>query len=283
MSSEQSIPFIKMQGIGNDYVYIDEKVCSVSDPSALSIQLSNRHTGIGSDGLILIGPSESADARMQMWNADGSQAQMCGNGIRCVAKYLADSGQVSTNTFTIETLGGVKNIEVHRQGGDVKQVSVDMGLPGLDRADIPMVGPPGRVIEEELEQSGERWQITAVSMGNPHIVVFVDDPRSYPVESVGPILESHPSFPQRTNVHFAQIIHSQEIRMRAWERGSGETQACGTGACAVLVAGALTQRTERQAKIHLPGGELQIEWLPSGRIRMTGPAVEVFRGTFRPR
>ncbi|MDP7033799.1 MAG: diaminopimelate epimerase [Planctomycetota bacterium] len=277
------MPFIKMQGIGNDYVYIDEKVCSVSDPSALSIQLSNRHTGIGSDGLILIGPSESADARMQMWNADGSQAQMCGNGIRCVAKYLADSGQVSTNTFTIETLGGVKNIEVHRQGGDVKQVSVDMGLPGLDRADIPMVGPPGRVIEEELEQSGERWQITAVSMGNPHIVVFVDDPRSYPVESVGPILESHPSFPQRTNVHFAQIIHSQEIRMRAWERGSGETQACGTGACAVLVAGALTQRTERQAKIHLPGGELQIEWLPSGRIRMTGPAVEVFRGTFRPR
>ena len=206
-----------------------------------------------------------------------------GNGIRCVGKYLADAGKVEGDTLTVETADGIKTLIVHREGSRTTQVSVDMGAPRLAREEIPMLGPPGQVVDERIDHAAGTHAITAVSMGNPHVVIFVEDTAQAAVEQIGPALECHDHFPERTNVHFVEILSKGEIRQRSWERGSGETRACGTGACACVVAGVLTGRTSRSCLVHLPGGDLAIEWQKTASVQMTGPAVEVFRGVYAPR
>jgi diaminopimelate epimerase len=271
--------FTKMQGCGNDYVYVD---CFSQpfpkNPGALSRAMSDRHFGIGSDGLILICPSELADARMRMYNVDGSEAEMCGNGIRCVAKYLYDHGIVRKPTLRIETGRGVLVLDLDINGGVVRRVRVDMGEPILDAARIPTTLPGNPPANATLAVDGQTYSVTCISMGNPHCIQFVDDVDRSPVTTVGPQIERDAHFPQRTNVEFVQILSRGELRMRVWERGSGETWACGTGACAVAVASALTNRTDRRVLAHLRGGDLQLDWDSDGRIYMTGPAVEVFSG-----
>lgn len=272
------LPFTKMHGIGNDYVYIDGFRHRVPDPAALARRVSPRRTGIGSDGVILILPSETADCRMEMYNADGSRGEMCGNGIRCVAKYAWEHGLSAANPMRIETDAGVRVVNLHVEGGRVEAVTVDMGEPVLDGPRIP-VRAEGRVVEAPLEAAGREWRVTCVSMGNPHCVVFVDDPESLDLEAIGPAFEHHPFFPNRVNTEFVKVAAESEVVMRVWERGSGETAACGTGACAVVVAGVLTGRTGRRARVHLRGGDLDVEWREAdGHVYMTGPAVEVFRG-----
>lgn len=279
-----TIPFIKMEGAGNDYVYIDilpgrgVPLASLGNLPDLARALSDRHFGVGSDGLILIGPSERADARMQMFNADGSESEMCGNGIRCVARYLHDEKVVTGTRLTVETGSGVLDLAIELSHGEVAGVRVDMGAPRLERFDIPMRGVPGRVIDEPLELDGHRLHITAVSMGNPHCVVFVPSVDDAPVQTLGPLLETHPLFPERTNIEFVEVLDRGRVRQRTWERGSGETLACGTGASAVCVAGVLTDRTERVIENQLRGGKLHLEWRASGSVLMSGPAREVFRG-----
>ena len=272
--------FTKMQGIGNDYVYVDlfqEK--AVREPEALAVSVSDRHFGIGSDGLILIGPSERADARMRMFNADGSESEMCGNGVRCVAKYIYDHGIARKDRLTIETGRGVLTLDVFVKGEKVDRVRVDMGPPILRAAEIPTTLAGDPPVDQPLEVGGMTLRVTAVSVGNPHAVAFVDDVASFPLEAVGPLWERHAVFPKRVNAHIVQTLGRSEARMRTWERGSGITLACGTGACAVCVAGVLTGRTDRTVRIHLPGGELLLEWPhDSGSVFMTGPAVEVFSG-----
>jgi diaminopimelate epimerase len=272
--------FTKMQGIGNDYVYIstfDQK--GPADPVALAIKVSDRHFGIGSDGLILIGPSERADARMRMFNADGSESEMCGNGVRCVAKYVFDHGIATKPRVRIETGRGVLTLDIEAENGKARRVKVDMGAPILQGSDIPTTLPGDPPIEVPITVDGHSLRVTAVSMGNPHAIVFVDDVVSYPVEVVGAALERHPEFPRRVNAHFVEVLGPREVRMRTWERGSGITLACGTGACAVCVAGVLAGRTERKIVAHLPGGDLELDW-PSGEssVFMTGTAIEVFQG-----
>jgi diaminopimelate epimerase len=272
--------FTKMHGIGNDYVY----VCTFDqpppgDPRSIAIEVSDRHYGIGADGLILIEPSSKADARMRMFNADGSESEMCGNGVRCVAKYIHDHGIAPRDRVTIETGRGVLTLDLEIDHGKVKRVRVDMGPPILNAADIPTKLQGNPPINASIEIEGMRLKVTAVSMGNPHAVVYVDETAGYPVRELGPPLEHHPAFPKRVNVHFVQKISSKEVRMRTWERGSGETLACGTGACAVCVAGVLTGSTERKLLAHLSGGDLELEWPGEGAsVFMTGPAVEVFSG-----
>lgn len=274
-----SLPFIKMHGIGNDYVYVDCFENRVADPPALARRVSPRNTGIGSDGLILVAPSDSADCRMEMYNADGGRGEMCGNGIRCVAKYAYESGRASANPMRIETDAGIKHVELEIGGGRVRQVTVDMGEPILDGPRIP-VAAEGRVVDAELEVGGRPYRITCVSMGNPHCVVFVDDVRSLDLPVIGPQFEHHPFFPNRVNTEFVRVDGETSLTMRVWERGSGETAACGTGACAVLVAAVLNRRSGRAATVHLNGGDLHIDWRESdGHVLMTGPAEEVFRGT----
>jgi diaminopimelate epimerase len=272
--------FTKMHGIGNDYVYVstfDQK--GPADPAAMAVQVSDRHFGIGSDGLILIGPSERADARMRMFNADGSESEMCGNGVRCVAKYVFDHGIATKPRVRIETGRGILTLDIEAENGKARRVKVDMGVPILQGSDIPTTLAGDPPIEVPITVAGHGLRVTAVSMGNPHAVVFVDDVVSYPVEAVGAALERHPAFPRRVNAHFVELIGPSEVRMRTWERGSGITLACGTGACAVCVAGVLTRHTERKIVAHLPGGDLELEW-PSDEssVLMTGPAVEVFHG-----
>lgn len=276
--------FTKMQGAGNDYVYIDGFTEQVADPAALARQVSNRNFGIGSDGLILILPSTCADVRMRMFNADGSEAEMCGNGIRCVAKYAYDHGLVRQRDMTVETGSGVLALQLFtNEHGRVERVRVAMGEPGLTRASLPMTGPAAEhAIAVPLEVAGYQLALTCVSMGNPHAVVYVDDVERFPVTSVGPLIERHDWFPQRTNVEFVQVLNPQEVIQRTWERGAGETLACGTGAAAVTVAGVLTGRTGRSIINHLRGGDLQMEWPEGGQVLMTGPAVEVFSGVFDP-
>lgn len=272
--------FTKMHGLGNDYVYVslfDQKV--PTDLPALARAVSDRHRGIGSDGLILIGPSERADARMRMFNADGSESEMCGNGIRCVAKYVHDHGIASKDRVTIETGRGVLTLDLTMARGKVEQVRVDMGAPILDPAEIPTTLPGHPVVQAPVNVEGHDLRLTAVSMGNPHAVAFVGDVATFPVEALGPVLEHHPAFPMRVNVHFVQVLGSEEVRMRTWERGSGITMACGTGACAVCVAGVLAGRTGRSLLAHLPGGDLRLEWpADDASVFMTGPATEVFSG-----
>ena len=277
--------FTKMQGAGNDYVYINGFEESLTDPAELAKKVSDRHFGIGSDGLILILPSQQADLKMRMFNADGSEAEMCGNGIRCVAKYAHDHGLVDRLAISVETGNGILPLQLFPgDSGLIDRVQVNMGVPRLTRADLPMTGPADeQVISVPLEVAGRQFEITCVSMGNPHCVIFVEDVENFPVHEIGSLIENHPWFPQRVNVEFVQFVSPVEVIQRTWERGAGETLSCGTGASAVAVAGVLTGRTERKISNHLRGGELQLEWLEGGAVMMTGPAVEVFSGEFDPK
>ncbi len=272
--------FTKMQGIGNDYIYVDcFRQPPPRDPGALSRAVSDRHFGVGSDGLILICPSTKADARMVMFNADGSEGEMCGNGLRCVAKYVYDHGLARKPELTIETGRGVLTLELQIQEGKVQQARVDMGEPILEAARIPTTLPGDPPVDVPLEVSDAALRVTCVSMGNPHCVAFVDTLTDALVHGVGPRVETHEVFPRKTNVEFAQVHGPEEVTMRVWERGSGETMACGTGACAVAVAGVLTGRTKRRITVHLKGGDLQLYWSESNNhVYKTGPAVEVFSG-----
>lgn len=277
--------FAKMHGAGNDYVYINGFETVVDDPAELARRVSNRHFGIGADGLILILPSEVADVRMRMFNPDGSEAEMCGNGVRCVAKYAYDHGLVDRKEITAETGAGILSLQLFADGRDrIGRVRVNMGSPRLTRAEIPMTGPPEeRVVDAELKVLGRTFRITCVSMGNPHCVIFVDDVAAFPIATYGPAIETHPLFPRRTNVEFVEVLSRSEIRQRTWERGAGETLACGTGASAVTVACVLNDLTGRSLLNHLSGGDLELEWSEDGGIYMTGPAVQVFEGVYDPR
>ena len=277
--------FTKMQGAGNDYVYVncfEEPIPRA--PAELARDVSDRHFGIGGDGLILICPSDVADARMQMFNADGSEAEMCGNGIRCLAKYVYDHGLSKRETLKIETGNGILTLDLELVDGLVDRVRVDMGEPILLSQKIPttLPGSPARdgnpVVNADLQLGEEQLKVTCVSMGNPHCVTFVDRLSDHWVLEVGPKVETDPHFPNRVNAEFVEVLSPTEIRMRVWERGSGETLACGTGACAVCVAGALTGRTGRKVLAHLPGGDLKLHWADDNHVYMTGPAVEVFSG-----
>ncbi len=271
--------FTKMQGIGNDYVYVNCFEETIENPSRVAQLVSDRHFGIGSDGLILICPSEMADCRMDMYNADGSQSQMCGNGVRCVGKYIHDKGLTSKTTVTVETLGGIKTLSLHLKNGTVEAVTVDMGAPILSPAEIPVAGEGSTFIDQPVTVAGQEVHVTAVSMGNPHAVVFVEDTDTLPLSEIGPAYENHPIFPERTNTEFIQVLDKQNLKMRVWERGSGETLACGTGACASLVAAVLTGKTGHEATLHLLGGNLNIRWdEQDGHVYMTGPAAFVFDG-----
>ena len=271
--------FTKMHGLGNDYVYVNGFEERVDDPIALARAVSDRHFGIGGDGLILILPSDKADCRMRMFNADGSEAQMCGNGIRCVAKYVYDHAIARRTSLSVETLAGVLDLDLFVAGGVVERVCVKMGEPRLQREQIPMRGAPGKVINEPLLVNGATFDVTAVSMGNPHCVVFVDAVGSFDVAHWGPLFEHHDAFPERVNTEFIQVDDRESFSMRVWERGSGETLACGTGAAAAAVACHLTGRTGRRVTGHLLGGPLELEWQASdNQVLMTGPAVEVFSG-----
>jgi diaminopimelate epimerase len=272
--------FTKMQGAGNDYVYVNCFEERVENPQQVAIKVANRNFGIGSDGLILILPSEKADVRMRMFNADGSESEMCGNGIRCVAKYAYDHGLVTKKEITAETGAGILTLRLFTDAGNrVDRVRVNMGVPRLTRAEIPMQGNGAeRVVAEPLNIMHTAFNITCVSMGNPHCVIFVDDVERFQVEKYGPLIENHDIFPRRTNVEFVRIISPGEVRQRTWERGAGETLACGTGASAVCVAAVLNGLTEKKIVNHLSGGDLELEWAEDGNVYMTGPAVEVFSG-----
>ena len=272
--------FTKMQGAGNDYVYVNCFEEKVEDPAAVAVKVSNRNFGIGSDGLILIMPSDKADVRMRMFNSDGSESEMCGNGIRCVAKYAYDHGIVAKKEITAETGAGILTLQLFT-GADCKvdKVRVNMGPPRLTKAEIPMVGQADeKVVNQPLNILHSTFNITCASMGNPHCVIFVDDVESFQVEKYGPLIENHELFPRRTNVEFVQIISRTEVRQRTWERGAGETLACGTGSSAVTAACVLNGLTDKKILNHLSGGDLEMEWAEDGNIYMTGPAVEVFSG-----
>ena len=277
--------FTKMQGIGNDYIYIDCFQEQVADPEEFARRASDRHFGVGSDGLILILPSQAADVRMRMFNADGSESEMCGNGIRCVAKYAYDHGLVRKTALQVETGNGVLDLQLFLgNDGLVAKVQVNMGLPIIQRAAIPMTGPATETaVLVPFVVAGHTLELTCVSMGNPHAVVYVDDVAAFPVTEIGPQIETSDWFPRRTNIEFVQIVSRTEVIQRTWERGAGETLACGTGASAVTVAGVLTGKTERKILNHLRGGELELEWLDDGPVLMTGPAVEVFSGEYEPK
>ena len=272
--------FTKMQGAGNDYVYVNCFVEQLDDPAAVAVKVSNRNFGIGSDGLILIMPSDQADVRMRMFNSDGSESEMCGNGIRCVAKYAYDHGIVTRKEISAETGAGILTLQlVTGADGKVEKVRVNMGPPRLTKAEIPMLGNPAdRVVNEPLNILHSTFNITCASMGNPHCVIFVDDVESFQVEKYGPLIENHELFPRRTNVEFVQVLSRTEVRQRTWERGAGETLACGTGSSAVTAACVLNGLTEKKILNHLSGGDLEMEWGDDGNIYMTGPAVEVFNG-----
>ncbi|MDR1169432.1 MAG: diaminopimelate epimerase [Prevotellaceae bacterium] len=275
------IKFVKMHGTGNDYVYIDCFEQKIDNPQELAIKLSDRHRGIGSDGLILIMPSTACDFRMRMFNADGSEAQMCGNGSRCVGKFVYDKGYTDKKTITLETLAGIKTLELFPVNGKVEKVKVDMGIPALNVEDIPVVWNEPQLISRVIDFGVERYAVTAVSMGNPHAVIFIDDIDSLDLETVGRKIENHPVFPERVNVEFVEILSPLHARMRVWERGSGETLACGTGACAAGVAGVLNGRLERKPTVSLLGGDLEIEWNEnSNHVYLTGEAVTVFEGVY---
>jgi diaminopimelate epimerase len=274
--------FTKMHGAGNDYVYVD---CFAEDPPAdipqLARKISHRHFGVGGDGLILIRPSDIADARMQMFNADGSESEMCGNGIRCVAKYVYDQGIAGKNSLQIETGAGVLDLRLDiGSDGKTEQVTVDMGAPILEAPEVPTtLLSNGNVVDHLVEFAGHQVSVTCVSMGNPHCVVFVDSASDEQVLGLGPKIENDSRFPNRTNVEFIEVISPTEVKQRTWERGSGETWACGTGASAVCVAGVLTGRTERKILNHLLGGDLVLEWNEAtDHVMMTGGATEVFQG-----
>jgi diaminopimelate epimerase len=273
------LPFTKMHGISNDYIYVNAFTIAVPNPPVVAQQVSDRRTGIGGDGLILICPSDKAHARMEMYNADGSRGDMCGNGIRCVGKYLYDHGIARINPLKIDTDAGVKTLYLEIKNDKVVRVMVDMGEPILDGPRIP-VAAPGQVINHLLEVEGKSYQVTCVSMGNPHCVTFVDAVEPLDLEKLGPKFEHHPFFPKRVNTEFIEVVRPTELNMRVWERGSGETWACGTGACAAAVAAVLNNKAQRRVTLHLRGGDLEIEWrAEDNHVYMTGAAEEVFEGT----
>ncbi len=271
--------FTKMHGIGNDYVYVNcfEEPVPV-DPAEVARRIADRHFGVGGDGMILICPSKTADAQMRMFNADGSESEMCGNGIRCVAKYVYDHGIRQADRLKIETLRGILSLDLEVADGRVRRVRVDMGEPILQAEEIPTTLSGNPVVGAELSVGGKTLEVTCVSMGNPHCVTFVDEPSDAWVLQIGPQVEVDPHFPRRVNAEFVQVMRPGEVRMRVWERGSGETLACGTGASAVCVAGVLAGKTDRRILAHLPGGDLELEWAENNHVYMTGPAVEVFSG-----
>jgi diaminopimelate epimerase len=273
-----ALRFTKMHGIGNDYVYVDCFDQTVADPSELARRVSRRRTGVGSDGLILICPSRAADCRMEMYNADGSRGDMCGNGIRCVGKYVYDRGLARRQRLQIETDVGIKTVELRIAAGRAIGATVDMGEPILDGRQIP-VDADGTVVDAPLVVDGRTYHVTCISMGNPHCVVFVPSVAEVALAELGPRFEGHAFFPKRVNTEFVEVIDRGTLRMRVWERGSGETAACGTGACAVLVAAVLTGRSDRSAVVQLAGGDLEVTWdSQTNRVFMTGPAQEVFSG-----
>lgn len=271
--------FTKMQGLGNDYVYVNCFEEKIENPSELAVKVSDRHFGIGSDGLILIRPSEVADFRMTMFNADGSESEMCGNGIRCVGKYVYDYGLTDQTEVSVETLAGIKYLKFLIKDGKVDMVTVNMGEPILKPELVPVVGEGDSVIDSPIEVDGKEYKMTCVSMGNPHSVVFVDDVDNFPLHEVGPLFEHHKAFPRRVNAEFCQVIDRTHAKMRVWERGTGETLACGTGTCATAVACILNGKTEDEVTITLLGGDLIIRWdREKNVIYMTGPARVVFDG-----
>jgi diaminopimelate epimerase len=272
-----TLHFAKLHGTANDFIYVDAREGFPGDPAALAARLCDRRRGIGGDGLILVLGSERADCRMLILNADGSRAEMCGNGIRGLAKFVRDRGLVTADPLRVETDAGVKTIRSELADGRVARVSVDMGAPVWDGRAIP-VDADGEVIERPLDVGGRRWSVTCVSMGNPHCVVFVDDVAGLPLAEIGPAFERHPFFPRRVNTEFVRVAGPARLEMRVWERGAGETLSCGTGACAVGVAAARTGRAARRVVVALPGGELEIDWRQDDRVLMTGDAVEVFDG-----
>lgn len=273
--------FTKMHGIGNDYIYVNCFQQTLAHPSELAVRLSDRHFGVGSDGLILIQPSDVADCKMEMFNADGSIGMMCGNGIRCVGKYVYDRGLVKKDVLQVETRSGIKTLHLNIQDGTVSSVRVNMGPPELEATKIPVQFLKERVINEAVQSpSGNIWYITCVSMGNPHCVTFVEDVDGLDLPRFGPEMEHHEMFPEQVNMEFVRVISPEEIQMRVWERGSGETWACGTGACASAVASALNGRTGRRVTVHLKGGDLVVDWdEQTNDVFMEGPATFVFDGT----
>ena len=272
-----TLEFTKLHGTANDFVYVDARAGLPGDPAVLARRVCDRHRGIGADGLILLLASERADCRMKIFNADGSTAEMCGNGIRGFAKFVLDRGVARANPLRVETDAGVKTLVADVDAGSVRRVAVDMGIPEWSGRQIP-VDADGEVIARPLEVAGRRWDVTCLSMGNPHCVVFVDDVAGLLVPEIGPSFERHPFFPNRVNTEFIRVASPTRLEMRVWERGAGETMACGTGACAAAVAAARTGRTGRRCTVALPGGELEIEWRADDHVVMTGDAVEVFRG-----
>lgn len=275
--------FTKMQGIGNDYFYVNCLQETIENPSELAKKISDRHYGVGSDGLIMINPSDKADFEMEMYNADGSRGEMCGNGIRCVAKYVYDYGLTDKTSISVETLAGIKYLDMTVEDGKVVLVKVDMGKPMLRPEEVPVVSEKEEVIDEPITVDGQEYRMTCVSMGNPHAVVFIDqDVKEFPLETVGVKFENHERFPKRVNTEFVNVLDRHTAQMRVWERGSGETLACGTGACAVAVACALNGLTEDEVTVKLLGGDLQIKWdREKNTVYMTGPAEVVFDGEWK--
>ena len=270
--------FVKMHGIGNDYVYVNCFEESVDDPAALARRVSDRHTGVGSDGLVLILPSDTADLRMRMFNSDGSEAEMCGNAIRCVGKLAYERGLCDTLSPRVETLAGVRRLRLYAQNRCVERVAVDMGTPEWRPAHIPVDARGESFLARPMEVDGKIWTVTCVSMGNPHAVIFTDGIDDLDLPRIGPLFERHPMFPKRINTEFVEVESDAALRMRVWERGAGETMACGTGACAAAVAGARNGLSGRNTRVRLRGGDLHIEWRDDDHVLMTGEAVAVFEG-----
>lgn len=271
--------FTKMHGCGNDYVYVNGFTEKVADKPKEVVALSDRHFGIGSDGVIFINPSQQADFEMEMYNADGTRAEMCGNGIRCVGKYVYDHGMTDKTSITVESFGKVKYLDLTVENGKVVKVKVNMGKPELTAKDVPVVSVHEQVIDEEIIVKEKSYRMTCVSMGNPHAVVFMDDVEHLAIEEIGPYFENHERFPNRTNTEFVQVIDDSHVKMRVWERGTGETLACGTGCCATAVACVLNRLTGAHVTVQVLGGEIEIYWdQKENLVYMTGPAVTVFEG-----
>ena len=273
-----TIKFTKMQGAGNDYIYVNTLRHPIADPVRTSIKWSSCHTGIGSDGLVLIGKSTKADFSMRIFNADGSEAMMCGNASRCIGKYVYDNKLTQKEVITLETLSGIKILKLHTENGLVEEVTVDMDLPLLTNS-RQINTPDGKMLAKTITVDGKEYKGTFVCMGNPHLVIFIDDIKNVNLPAIGPKLENHPLFPERTNVEFVEVLPDGSFRMRVWERGSGITMACGTGACATAVAAYLNHKAGRKSRVRMDGGDLQVHWNETdGHVYMTGPAVKVFDG-----
>lgn len=271
--------FTKVHGQGNDFVVVNNLDGKLTDFAATAVKVCDRHFGVGADGLVLIMPSEIADFKMRIFNSDGSEAEMCGNATRCVARYVYEKGLTSKTKLSLETLAGLIKPELIFENGQISTVKVDMGKPRLKRTEIPVTGPAEEeAIAIPIEVDGKTYEVTCVSMGNPHCVIFVENMNEVLLDKIGPKIETHPLFPRKTNVEFVQVLGPQEMRMRVWERGAGITLACGTGTCATLVAAVLNGKTDRQALVHLDGGDLFVEWAADDHIYMSGPGVNVFEG-----